>query len=68
MAPDPAVTLVDWLRLRAAEGSARAQYELAVRYRDGIGVPKDLMEAKRLLEQSAQQGFEKAQAALKLIK
>jgi len=54
------VTLVDWLRLRAAEGSARAQYELAVRYRDGNGVPKDLVEAKRLLEQSAQQGLEKA--------
>ena len=68
VAPDPAVTLVDWLRSRAAEGSARAQYELAVRYRDGNGVPKDQAEAKRLLEQSAEQGFEKAQVALKVIK
>ena len=36
---------VKWYRLGAAQGYARAQYNLGVMYENGLGVPKDDGEA-----------------------
>lgn len=50
---------------RAAElGSAEAQYNLGIFYRDGIGLEKSLEKAMHWLEQCAQQDFPAAQAEL----
>ena len=62
-------TLVDFLKKRAAEGSADAQYSLAIYYLYGTnGVKKDAETAKLLLEMSADQGNAEAKAKLDELK
>ena len=51
----------DWLKRGAESGFPHAKYELALLYIDGRGVPKDLVEANRLMESAAQQGYLLAQ-------
>ena len=45
----------------AEQGDADAQFNLALMYEDGLGVPQDYKEAVRLYRLSAEQGFAKAQ-------
>jgi TPR repeat protein len=61
--------LVDFLKKRAAEGSADAQYSLAIRYLYGRdGVKKDVETAKLLLEMSAGKGNKEAKEKLEELK
>jgi TPR repeat protein len=50
--------------LGAAQGLARAQHNLACCYRDGEGVPRDLVEAARLFRVAAEAGDVSAQAVM----
>ncbi len=52
------------LRTAAATGNPAAEYEIAMRYTEGRGVPPNLEEAARWLEQSAKAGFVPAQFRL----
>lgn len=52
------------LRQAAAQGDARAQYSLALRYAHGQGTPQNLTEAARWLERAASAGFAPAQYRL----
>ena len=52
------------LRLAAEQGNADAQYNLAVMYANGLGVPQDDAEAVRWYRRAADQGMANAQAAL----
>jgi hypothetical protein len=45
------------LRQAAAEGDARAQHAIALRYAQGQGMPQDLTEAARWLERAAGAGL-----------
>ena len=45
----------------AEQGDADAQFNLALMYEDGLGVPQDYKEAVRLYRLSAEQGFAIAQ-------
>jgi localization factor PodJL len=45
------------LRQAAAEGDARAQHAIALRYAQGQGMPQDLTEAARWLERAADAGL-----------
>ncbi len=49
------------LKLRAEQGSARAQYMLGKAWRDGNGVAADMVEAARWFLLSAEQDYAKAQ-------
>ncbi len=51
-------------RTLAAQGNARAQYNLGVMYRKGHGVPQDHVEAIRWLRKAAEQGLTPAQHGL----
>ena len=53
------------LREAAIEGDAEAQRELASRYEQGHGVPKNLREADKWFQRAAEQGDAAAQEALK---
>jgi hypothetical protein len=55
---------VRWFLLAADQGSARAQFNLAVMYRTGRGVPQDPVEAARLYRLAANQGHMGAQNSL----
>jgi TPR repeat protein len=57
--PDPAGAAALYQEL-ARMGDHRAQYYLAVLYDQGLGVPKDPVQAKYYLEQSHQQGNDSA--------
>ena len=48
----------------AEQGDADAQFNLALMYEDGLGVPQDYKEAVRLYRLSAEQGDAKAQSNL----
>ena len=51
----------------AEQGDADAQFNLALMYEDGLGVPQDYKEAVRLYRLSAEQGFALAQSNLGLM-
>jgi TPR repeat protein/membrane associated rhomboid family serine protease len=52
------------LREAARQGNAVAQYNLGVRYRDGVGLPQDYKEAVDWFRKAAEQGFALAQSNL----
>ncbi|MGV1014219.1 MAG: peptidoglycan-binding protein [Methyloceanibacter sp.] len=52
------------LRQAAAEGDAKAQYLIALRYAQGKGTSRDLAEARRWLERAASAGLAPAQYRL----
>lgn len=53
-----------WLKRAAQQGLADAQTTLGRRYREGIGVKKDLLQAVKFYQLAADQGFAMAQSAL----
>ena len=55
------------LRQAAAEGDARAQYAIALRYAEGQGTPQNLNEAVRWLERAASAGLAPAQYRLAVL-
>jgi hypothetical protein len=57
-------TAQDKVRVDAEQGDADAQFWLGIRYRDGHGVPKDLVEAAKWYRKAADQGYAEAQQAL----
>ena len=50
-----------WYRLAAEQGQADAQYNLGLRYDNGVGVPRDYQEAVRWYRLAAEQGDAQAQ-------
>ncbi|HEV7405657.1 MAG TPA: hypothetical protein VGO11_22120 [Chthoniobacteraceae bacterium] len=58
LSPGPAKAEADLetLRSQAAGGNAKSQWELAARYRDGVGVPKDEAEALQWAHRAADGG------------
>ena len=54
-------------KLAADLGYSKSQYNLGLRYRDGVGVPQDLSEAARLFLLAAIQGHDRAQTQLSNI-
>ncbi len=55
------------LRQAAAQGDARAQYWIGLRYADGQGTPQNLTEAARWLERAASAGLAPAQYRLAVL-
>jgi localization factor PodJL len=55
------------LRQAAAQGDARAQYAIALRYAQGQGTPQNLTEAVRWFERAAGAGFAPAQYRLAVL-
>lgn len=55
---------VEWYQNADAQGDAAAQFNLAVLYERGEGVPKDQAKVVELLEKSAAQGYAPAQTGL----
>ena len=55
------------LRQAAAEGDARAQYMIALRFAEGEGTPQNLTEAARWLERAASAGLAPAQYRLAVM-
>jgi localization factor PodJL len=55
------------LRQAAAQGDARAQYAVALRYAQGEGTPQNLTEAVRWLERAASAGLAPAQYRLAVM-
>ena len=51
-------------RARAANGDATSQFEVALNYFHGVGVPKNYAEAARLFRAAAEQGYAPAQLYL----
>lgn len=64
-AAETAAKVLAWQQVQAGKGSPSAQYDLALRYQSGDGVPKDEEKARALLETSAAQDFTPAKLALK---
>ncbi|MGN6386391.1 MAG: tetratricopeptide repeat protein [Verrucomicrobiota bacterium] len=62
---NPAEQALAFQRANAAKGNADSQYVMGMRYRFGIGVPKDRGLAREFLEKSAAQGNRKAIEQLK---
>jgi hypothetical protein len=58
------VRILKWHQELAGQGDAYGEYRMALRYRDGDGVLKDLEQARGLLQKSASQGNPDAAAAL----
>ena len=58
---------IDELKTRAANGDAKAQYNLGDRYYNGEGVEVDYVQCAVWLEKAAEQGHEKAQQMLSLL-
>lgn len=58
---------IEQFRPLVAEGYAPAQYQMAVVYQKGYGVPKDGMKALTLFELAAKQNYSDAQFELALI-
>ena len=59
------IRAVEWYRLAAKQGHAKAQYNLAVNYFFGDGVTKDKAKALTLYRLAAKQGHAAAQEKLK---
>ena len=55
------------LRQAAAQGDARAQYSIALRYAEGQGAPQNLIEAARWFERAASAGLAPAQYRLAVL-
>ena len=55
------------LRQAAAQGDARAQYSIALRYAEGQGTPQNLTEAARWFERAASAGLAPAQYRLAVL-
>lgn len=53
-----------WFKKAAAQGVAEAKYYLGMYYFRGVGVPQDTFVAQILWQSAAEQGHEKAKAAL----
>ena len=53
-----------WLEKAAAQGRARAQYNMALMYKNGWGVPQSMARYLNLMHTSAANGFAPAQAYL----
>ena len=51
---------VKWFRLAADHGNAEAQYNLGVRYYEGLGVPKDYVRAYMWHNLATGRGFKLA--------
>lgn len=64
---NPSDQALAFQRANAAKGNADSQYVMGMRYRFGIGVPKDRGLAREFLEKSAAQGHRKAREELKAI-
>jgi localization factor PodJL len=60
----PQESEVDPVLAAARDGDAEAQYEMAIRYRDGVGVDVSYGEAADWFDRAAQQGHVDAQANL----
>ena len=58
---------VTWMRKAAEQGYAKAQHQLGVYYRDGIGIPVDPVIAYAWFSAAVNHGFDKAEANLKDI-
>ncbi|MDQ7003777.1 MAG: tetratricopeptide repeat protein [Ghiorsea sp.] len=58
--------IIDTILLQARNGKKKAQYKAATMYQNGIGIEKNLEEAKRWFYQAAQQGHVDAQFQLGL--
>jgi hypothetical protein len=56
--------VVAFQKQRAEEGSASAQYQLALRYLNGDGVEKDLQAARKWLSAAAREGSSEAKSKL----
>jgi len=63
--PQSCTKAAHWVTLAAAEGSAAAQYNLALRYLQGDGIPTDLEAGNRWLQKAADRGYLKAKSALR---
>jgi uncharacterized protein len=61
---DDDAALVEWLKIRAAQGNAEAQSNLGIRYANGQGVPQDYAEAHKWFSLAAAQGDARAQSNL----
>lgn len=59
--------VVDFLKRRADQGSASAQYDLALRYLEGRGVEENREQAATLLDAAAKQGHADAVRKLKAV-
>jgi len=57
----------EYFRKAAEQGLANAQFDLAVRYRLGQGVPQDMVQSFNWLRKAAQQGHRAAQYNLALM-
>jgi clan AA aspartic protease (TIGR02281 family) len=55
---------VEWHQAAGAQGDAAAQFNLAVMFEKGDGVPRNSAKAVELLEKSAAQGYAPAQSGL----
>lgn len=64
---DPVIKARSWLRKAANAGFAVAQTELAHLYFNGDGVPRDVKEARRLLELAAAAHYPKAKRDLETL-
>ena len=51
----------------AEQGHAYSAYSLGARYRDGLGVPKDLAKARQWLGKAASQGIGSAKIELRAL-
>lgn len=56
--------IVEFQKRRAAQGSATAQYDLAIRYLKGDGVELDEQKGRELLESAAKNGHSQAKKKL----
>ena len=63
-APVPRDSALSYYQASAELGNARAQHNLGVLYRDGLGVERNEAEALTWFQKSADQGYAKAQLNL----
>ena len=65
--PEDAREAVKWYRKAAAQGYAKAQFNLGFMYTKGKGVPKDDREAAKWYRKAAEQGLSNAQLNLGIM-
>jgi hypothetical protein len=56
----------EWIAFAAANGNAAAQYNLALRYFQGDGLPQDFQEGRKWLQSAASRGYPKAAVTAQL--
>ena len=59
--------ILKWYLKRAEQGEAKAQYFLALLYRNGDGTPVNCEEAVKWFQRSAEQGYSSAQLLIGLM-